>query len=257
MLQLPANFPEWLSLDWFRPTTLLGMDWEQPFFLYLILLVPVYFIVRNYLKLKLRRKTDVAFFESKPIKQWTSYLRYVPDILFAVSLSLILIALARPQKTSEQVEQYAEGIDIMLVLDTSGSMELKDFKPNRLEAAKKVAYDFIKGRFQDRIGLVVFAGDAYSLTPLTTDYDLLRANLETVKLGMIPNDGTAIGSALAVAINRMRDSKAKSKVFILISDGENTAGNLDPSIAAKMAFAYGIKIYAIGMGADATVPYGP
>ncbi len=256
MLQLPENFPDWLSLTWFSPETLLGMDWEQPFFLYLLLLVPVFFIVRNFLKLKLRRKTEVAFFESKPIRQWSSALRFIPDLLFASSLLLILLALARPQKTSEQVEQYAEGIDILLVLDTSGSMELKDFKPNRLEAAKKVAEEFINGRFQDRIGLVVFAGDAYSLTPLTTDYDLLRTNLHTVKLGMIPNDGTAIGSALAIAINRMRDSQAKSKVAILISDGENTAGNLDPSIAAKMAHAFGIKIYTIGIGADGTVPYG-
>jgi len=256
MLQWPDNFPDWLSLDWFSPTTLLGLEWERPFFLYLLLLVPVFFIVRNFLKLKLRRKTDVAFFESKPVRHWSSYLRFIPDVLFAISLILIIIALARPQKTSEQVEQYAEGIDIMLILDTSGSMELKDFKPNRLEAAKKVAENFIKGRFQDRIGLVVFAGDAYSLTPLTTDYDLLRANLQTVKLGMIPNDGTAIGSALAVGINRMRESKAKSKVAILISDGENTAGSLDPSIAAKMAYAFGIKIYTIGIGADGTVPYG-
>src|SRR5688572_24408484 len=256
MLQWPDNFPDWLSLDWFSPTTLLGLEWERPFFLYLLLLVPVFFIVRNFLKLKLRRKTDVAFFESKPVRHWSSYLRFIPDVLFAFTLVLILIALARPQKTSEQVEQYAEGIDIMLVLDTSGSMELKDFKPNRLEAAKEVAENFINGRFMDRIGLVVFAGDAYSLSPLTTDYNLLRQQLQTVKLGMIPNDGTAIGSALAVAINRMRDSEAKTKIAILISDGENTAGNLDPTITAKMAQAYGIKLYTIGVGADGQVPYG-
>ena len=256
MLQLPDNLSEWFSFDWFRPGTLLGFDWTQPIYLYLLLLVPVFFIVRNFLRLKLQRKTDIALFESKPIRQWSSVFRYLPDIFFGFSLALILLALARPQKTTEQVEQYAEGIDIMLILDTSGSMELKDFKPNRLEAAKKVALNFINGRFQDRIGLVVFAGDAYSLAPLTTDYDLLRQNLKTVKLHMIPSDGTAIGSALAVAINRMRDSNAKSKVAILVSDGENNAGNIDPSIAAKMAQAFGIRIYTIGIGADGTVPYG-
>ena len=256
MLQLPDNFPDWFSLHWFSPSTLMGMEWTRPFYLYLILAAPVFFLLFNLLKLRFRRKTDIALFESKPIRQWSSLLRIIPSILFTLAIILVLAALARPQKTSEQVEQYAEGIDIMLILDTSGSMELKDFRPNRLEAAKKVAEDFINGRFQDRIGVVVFAGDAYSLAPLTTDYDLLRANLQTIKLGMIPNDGTAIGSALAVAVNRMRDSNAKSKVAILISDGENTAGNLDPTIAAKMASAFGIKIYTIGVGADGTVPYG-
>ncbi|MFC5270366.1 VWA domain-containing protein [Adhaeribacter terreus] len=256
MLQLPDNFSDWFAWHWFQPATLLAYDWARPFFLYAIIPVAIFLLVWSLVKLKVRRKTDVAFFESKPIRQWTSYLRFLPDILFGISLVLIFLALARPQKTTEQVEQYAEGIDIMLILDTSGSMELKDFKPNRLEAAKKVAENFINGRFQDRIGLVVFAGDAYSLVPLTTDYDLLSANLKSVKLGMIPNDGTAIGSALAVAINRMRDSNAKSKIAILISDGENTAGNLDPSIAAKMASAFGMKLYTIGVGAEGTVPYG-
>ncbi|HSI91597.1 MAG TPA: VWA domain-containing protein [Adhaeribacter sp.] len=256
MLQLPDNFTEWLSWEWFLPETWQALEWTRSFFLYLIPLVPLFFIIRNFLKLKLRRKTDIALFESKPLRQFSSYLRFLPDVFFALSLMLILVALARPQRTSEKVEQYAEGIDIMLVLDTSGSMELKDFKPDRLEAAKKVAQNFIEGRFQDRIGIVVFAGDAYSLAPLTTDYDLLRQNIETIRLNMIPNDGTAIGSALAVATNRMRDSDAKSKVIILLSDGENNAGNLDPTIAAKLAFAYNIKLYTIGIGADGTVPYG-
>jgi Ca-activated chloride channel family protein len=255
MLQLPANFQEWLSPEWFKPATLLGFEWAQPLYLYLLVLVPLLFMLRNFLKLKFQRKTDIAFIQSKPINQWSAKLRMVPDLLFAVVLILILLSLARPQKTTQHVNQYAEGIDIMLILDASGSMELKDFKPNRLEAAKEVARNFIIGRFQDRIGLVVFAGDAYSLSPLTTDYNLLRQQLNTIKLGMIPNDGTAIGSALAVAINRMRDSNAKTKIAILISDGENTAGNLDPTITAKMAGAYGIKIYTIGVGADGAVPY--
>ena len=182
-------------------------------------------------------------------------LRYIPDFYFFLFLLFVLIALARPQRTQERIDQYSEGIDIMLVLDTSGSMELKDFSPNRLEAAKEVALKFIQGRMHDRIGLVVFAGDAYSLAPLTTDYDLLRENLESVKLGMISNDGTAIGNALAVAINRMRESTVKSKVCILISDGENTGGNLDPEIAAKLAYGFNIKIYTIGIGRDGRVPY--
>jgi Ca-activated chloride channel homolog len=166
-----------------------------------------------------------------------------------------VLALARPQRVNEQVEQTAEGIDIIIALDVSGSMELDDIPPNRLDAAKDVALNFINGRIQDRIGMVVFAGEAYSLSPLTTDYQLLRENIRSINLKMIQNDGTAIGSALAVAINRMRDSDAHSKVIILISDGENTAGSLDPAMAAQLAYAHNIKLYTIGIGKDGQVVY--
>jgi Ca-activated chloride channel family protein len=176
-------------------------------------------------------------------------------VVLGLSLAFILVALARPQRTDERVVQSGEGIDILLLLDVSGSMELQDLRPNRLEAAKRVARDFINGRAGDRIGLVVFAGDAYSLAPLTTDYDLLRENIQGLKLGMIANDGTAIGTALGVATNRLRESKSRTKVCILISDGENTAGSLDPLTAARLAHAYGLKIYTIGLGQDGYVPY--
>src|SRR6476660_2224657 len=135
MLQLPANFSEWLSLDWFRPATLLGFEWARPFYLYLLVSVPLLFMLRNFLKLRFQRKTDIAFIQSQALNQLSAKLRILPDILLAVVLILVLLSLARPQRTTEHVDQFAEGIDIMLVLDTSGSMELKDFKPNRLEAA--------------------------------------------------------------------------------------------------------------------------
>jgi Ca-activated chloride channel family protein len=154
------------------------------------------------------------------------------------------------------VDQWTEGIDIMLVVDISESMQIEDFKPNRLEAAKQVALNFIGGRFQDRIGMVIFSGDAYSLSPLTTDYDLLKAHIDDISFDMIENRGTAIGSALAVGTNRMRDSDSKSKVLILLSDGDNTAGNIDPLTAAKLANAYGIKIYTIAVGKEGRVPFG-
>src|SRR3982750_3378990 len=162
-----------------------------------------------------------------------------------LSVMLIFTALARPQKTNEKVEQWTEGIDIMIALDISQSMLMEDFTPNRLEAAKKVALNFINGRKQDRIGLVVFSGDAFSLTPLTTDYDLLKTYLNELNFDMIEKMGTAIGSAMAVVTNRMRESDSKSKVCILLSDGENTAGNIDPIKASQLAAAYGIKIYTI------------
>jgi len=244
----------WFDLDWFRLSTFRAFDWEEPIFLYFIPAVPLLLLLRWLIALQYRKKLEIAFFKGSITRHWSSLLRFIPDVYLAAFVMLLLVALARPQRTNERVNQYSEGIDIMLVLDTSGSMELQDFKPNRLESAKEVALDFIQGRTQDRIGLVVFAGDAFSLTPLTSDYNLLRENILSIKLGMISNDGTAIGSALAVALNRMRESNAKSKICILISDGENTAGNIDPVTAAKLAYGFNIKIYTIGIGKDGLVP---
>lgn len=255
MLPLPDNAFDWFDLDWFSYATLRSFEWINPLYLYLLPVVPFCFFIRWLLTLRFRKKLDIAFFEGKVQWHWSSILRYIPDAIFGLFTMLVMVALARPQRTNEVIEQLSEGIDIMLVLDTSGSMELKDFKPNRLEAAKGVALRFIQGRFQDRIGVVVFAGDAYSLAPLTTDYDLLREIIKSIHFKMIANDGTAIGSALGVAVNRMRESAAKSKVCILISDGENTSGNIEPTVAAKLAQAYNIRIYTIGVGEDGQVPY--
>ena len=144
----------------------------------------------------------------------------------------------------------------MLIIDISQSMQIEDFRPNRLEAAKDVARKFIQGRFQDRIGLVIFSGDAYSLAPLTTDYELLFTYIDDINFENIENRGTAIGSALAVATNRMRESESKSKVLILLSDGDNTAGNIDPITAAELASAFEIKMYTIGIGKEGQVPWG-
>jgi len=255
MLQALKTSLNWFNPEWFRFSTFQSFEWVDPVFLYFIPVIPFLFLLRWLVHFRIRSKLEIAFFKGSINWHWSSLLRYIPDLYFFLFLAFILIALARPQRIQERVDQYSEGIDIMLVLDTSGSMELKDFAPNRLEAAKEVALNFIKGRTHDRIGLVVFAGDAYSLAPLTTDYNLLRENLKQVHLGMINNDGTAIGNALAVAINRMRESTAKSKVCILISDGENTGGNLDPEIAAKLAYGFNIKIYTIGIGRDGRIPY--
>jgi Ca-activated chloride channel family protein len=208
------------------------------------------------LKYYLNQKLPVALVKSDLKNSPMHVLRFLPDILLSIVLALILVALARPQKTNEKVEQWTEGIDIMIALDISQSMQIEDFKPNRLQAAKDVARDFINGRKQDRIGLVVFSGDAFSLAPLTTDYDLLKNYLEDINFEMIESRGTAIGSALAVLTNRMRESDTKSKVGILISDGDNTAGNIDPITSAELAAAYGIKLYTIVVGKEGMVPYG-
>ncbi|TXK45301.1 VWA domain-containing protein [Pontibacter qinzhouensis] len=255
MLKLSDNFWDWLSPEWFSYGTLHSFDWVYPIVLYALLAIPFIFLLKNLLRAGSRNKLDMAMFEGDVKWHWTSLLRFLPELVFMVFMALVLVALARPQQVNEQIEQTAEGIDIVLLLDVSGSMELADIAPNRLEAAKEVALDFINGRVQDRIGLVIFAGDAYSLAPLTTDYQLLRESIKSIGFKMIPNDGTAIGSALAIAINRMRESDAKSKVAILISDGENTAGSLDPIMAAQLAYAHHIKLYTIGIGKDGQVPY--
>lgn len=251
-----SKYP-WLSLEWFTPTAFKSFDWALSIFLYALPLLLLIFLLKWLIGTKYKQRLAVALPKQDIERSWTSVLRIIPNLLKALALALFIIALARPQRTNEQVEQWTEGIDIMLVIDISESMQIEDFKPNRLEAAKKTARDFIAGRFQDRIGLVIFSGDAYSLSPLTTDYELLYNFIDTeIDFDKIENRGTAIGSAIAVGTNRMRESETASKVMILLSDGDNTAGNIDPKTAAELAVAYGIKIYTIGIGKDGKVPYG-
>jgi len=246
----------WYSLSWFEPSILRSFSWEQPLFLWAIFLIPLFFLLRWVVRHYFNQKLPVAVSARDLKNSAANLVRFFPELLLMLVLVLVLAALARPQKTNEKVEQYTEGIDIVLALDISQSMQIEDFQPNRLEAAKKVALDFVEGRLQDRIGLIVFSGDAFSLAPLTTDYDLLRAYVRDINFEMIDNRGTAIGSALAVVTNRMRESETVSKVCILLSDGDNTAGNIDPITAAELAAAYGIKIYTIVVGREGLVPYG-
>lgn len=246
----------WYSPEWFTPTVLKGFTWENQMLLYGLFGIPLLFIIRWLMRYYFNQKLPVALTKSDLKSSPVNLIRLLPEILLAFVLALVLVALARPQRTNEKVEQWTEGIDIMIALDISQSMQIEDFKPNRLEAAKDVARDFIKGRKQDRIGLVVFSGDAFSLAPLTTDYDLLQSYLNDISFEMIESRGTAIGSAMAVVTNRMRESESKSKVCILISDGDNTAGNIDPITAAELADAYNIKIYTIVVGKEGMVPFG-
>ena len=246
----------WLSFVWFDPDQLRQFVWEAPFYFYFLFVIPLLFLLRWLLGIRLKQKLPIALSREKLRSSPLSLLRFVPDLLMAMVLSLIIISLARPQITNEMVEQWTEGIDIILAIDISESMQGQDFQPNRLEAAKAVARDFISGRFQDRIGLVIFSGEAYSLSPLTTDYILLKNLIDEIDFGKIQKGGTAIGSALAVATNRMRESTANTKVIILLSDGDNTAGNIDPVMAAQLAHAFEITIYTIVVGKEGRVPYG-
>ena len=181
--------------------------------------------------------------------------RHLPFILRLLAISLLILCFARPQSSHTEEEVITEGVDIVLALDISSSMLAEDFKPNnRLEAAKLVAKDFIKGRKNDRIGMVVFAAKSFTQCPLTLDYGILLNFIDEVESGMI-EDGTAIGMAIANAANRLRDSKAKSKIVILLTDGQNNKGQLDPITAAKVAQAFDIRIYTVGVGKRGTALY--
>jgi Ca-activated chloride channel family protein len=239
---------QWFSLKWFGYEMFRSYEWVHPWFLYGIPFVPVLFWLRNAFHRKHKQRLVITYHSEKEGTDWLTSLRFVQPVCVGLAFCLILVALARPQVVSERKDRFSEGIDIMLLMDISDSMLEKDLSPNRLEAAKQVARQFIKGRLQDRIGLIIFAGEAVSLCPLTTDYELLYGYLDEIKPDMIPTAGTAIGSALAVAVNRMRETKGDGKVAILISDGDNTSGNLDPTTAAQLAQAFGVKVYTISVG---------
>lgn len=182
------------------------------------------------------------------------YLRHVPFALRCIALATLIVALARPQSAEHDTRTDAEGIDIVLAIDISGSMLARDFKPDRITAAKEVAGSFVADRYGDRIGLVVFAGEAFTQSPLTTDQSSLQTLLSRIRSGVI-EDGTAIGNGLATAINRLRESDAKSKVVILLTDGVNNRGEIAPLTAAAIAQDYGIKVYTIGVGTMGEAPY--
>ena len=253
---MKEQLAEFFSWSWFLPETFQTYDWENLWILNLIWIIPLFMLVRKFVKFLKNPVLELSL--PKKISRnnpWT-YLRLIPTGFFFITLILVVVALGRPQRSNERVEQYTEGIDIILVMDISESMDLQDFKPNRLESSKQTAIDFINGRFGDRIGMVVFAGEAYSLAPLTNDYELLTDLINEISFSMMEAKGPAIGSAIASATNRMKDAESTSKVLILLSDGESNAGNVDPLFAAQLASALDIKIYTIAVGKDGLVPYG-
>lgn len=242
--------PEWLSLKWFSIATLNNFHWDNKWYLYAIAGIPLLFLLRWLFYDRNNQRLGLSLTNAYLKTHWISYLRFIVPLIYSVGIACILMSLARPQKVSESTQNYAEGIDIMLAIDISDSMMEKDLTPNRLEAAKNVALEFIDGRVSDRIGLAVFAGDARSISPLTTDYQMLKQYIKDINNSLIPTAGTAIGSALATCINRLRDISGKSKVAILLSDGSNTSGQLDPLTAADLAKFFNIRIYTVAIGKD-------
>jgi len=233
-----------------------GASFAYPLVLWLLLVIPV-FIFLYYKKMKRVEPSivysNVGLFDKRK-SSWKERFSDTPIYLRMLVFTVLIIALARPQSFSSGENVYTEGIDIVLVLDISGSMLAEDFKPNRMEAAKKITQDFISGRTSDQIGLVIFSRDAFTQCPLTIDYAVLSNLLKEVKSGMI-EDGTAIGNAIGNGVNRLKDSKAKSKVMILLTDGVSNAGEIDPLTAAELAKNYGIRVYTIGIGTIGQAPY--
>lgn len=232
------------------------ITFAEPLFLYLLAVVPamiIFYILRQQKTTASLRMPGLQPFS----EAGTTFRHYLRHTLFAfrvICIALLIIVLARPQATNKFQNVSTEGIDIVLALDISGSMLARDFKPDRLEASKDVATEFIAGRPYDRIGLVVFSGESFTQCPLTTDHAVLINLMREIESGMI-EDGTAIGMGLATAVNRIKDSEAKSKVIILLTDGVNNRGEVAPVTAAGIAKTFGIRVYTIGVGTQGMAPY--
>ncbi len=233
-----------------------GIKFAEPWFLYLLIIVPVIIAFYIFKQQKVTASIRMPGIHSFA-QAGTTFRHYLRHIMFGarvLAVTILIIILARPQRTDKFQDISTEGIDIVLAQDISGSMLARDFKPDRLEAAKNIATEFISGRPYDRIGLVVFSGESFTQCPLTTDHAVLINLLREIQSGMI-EDGTAIGMGLATAVNRIKDSQAKSKVIILLTDGVNNKGEVAPATAAGIAKTFGIRVYTIGVGTQGMAPY--
>ena len=226
-----------------------NISFAQPYFFVAFGLIP--FLIYWYSKKHAMQQgaVIVSDISARNLSSLKTLLRHIPFVLRLLAITAIIIALARPQTTNQLQQAEGEGVDIILCIDVSGSMTAQDFQPNRLEAAKKVAADFVTKRQTDRIGIVIFAGESFTQCPLTTDQGVLLSAIENIRNGLL-EDGTAIGSGLGTSVDRLRTSKAKSKVVILLTDGENNGGLIDPMTAKEIAKAFAVKVYTIGVGTD-------
>jgi Ca-activated chloride channel family protein len=229
---------------------------KNPELLWLLLVLPL--VVAHHVFLHRKNMPQLRYSSLAGVKQAasprTAYYTHIPVVLRTLALALLIVAIARPQSSSSWQDVTTEGIDIVLCLDISGSMLAEDFKPNRLEASKKVAMNFMKGRPNDRVGLVIFSAESFTQCPLTTDHSILLNLFQDVKTGML-EDGTAIGLGLATSVQRLKDSEAVSKVVILLTDGDNNSGSIAPITAAEIAKEFGVRVYTIGVGTRGSAPF--
>ena len=233
-----------------------GIEFAHPLFFWLLLIVPLMVAYYIWREKKLYGHFSVSAVKGfkLPTSSVIPKLRHIGVVLRSLALIFLIVAMARPQSSLSWQNSTTEGIDIIIASDISGSMLAEDFKPNRLEAGKKIAIDFIKDRPDDRIGLVIFSGESFTQCPLTIDHDVLVNLYGDIKNGMI-EDGTAIGMGLATAVNRLKESTAKSKVVILLTDGSNNMGSIPPITAAEIAKQFGVRVYTVGLGTNGFAPY--
>lgn len=237
-----------MLFDYFKNIT-----FGQPWFLLLLVMVPVliaWYILKNN---KRQGSIIISDVSARGLSSWKTVLRHLPFVLRLLAVVFIIAAIARPQTMYEEQNADGEGIDIVLCIDVSGSMTAQDLTPNRLEAAKKVAIDFVNKRLTDRIAVVIFSGESFTQCPLTTDHGVLISAIENIRNGLL-EDGTAIGSGLSTSVDRLRTSKSKSRIVVLLTDGENNGGLIDPETAKEIAKAFQIKVYTIGVGTDGYAP---
>ena len=230
-----------------------NIEFTQPWYFGLLLLLP--FLIGWYVKTNSSRTASIAVSTAaaEGLGSWKTTLRHLPFMCRIICLAAIITALAKPQLRNDQQRAEGEGIDIILCIDVSGSMTAQDFTPNRLEAAKNVAIDFVNKRLTDRIGIVIFSGESFTQCPLTTDHSVLVSAIQNIRNGLL-EDGTAIGSGLGTSVDRLRSSKSKTKIVVLLTDGENNGGLIDPKTAKEIAKAFGVKVYTIGVGTEGTAP---
>jgi len=237
-------------MSWFK-----GIEFAHPGFFLLFISIPLMVGWYIWKQRQLQGNLNVPTLRGFTLKKSAlPKFRHSGIVLRSLALSAMIVALARPQSSLSWQNSTTEGIDIIIASDISGSMLAEDFKPNRLEAGKQIAIDFIKGRPDDRIGLVIFSGESFTQCPLTIDHSVLINLFADVRNGMI-TDGTAIGMGLATAVNRLRTSQAKSKVIILLTDGSNNAGSIPPITAAEIARQFGVRVYTVGLGTNGFAPY--
>lgn len=233
-----------------------ALEFSDPYWFILLLIIPI-MIVYHYFTFRKQfsqlQISSLEWLQKSKSKSLREKLTFLPFLFRILTVFFLIIVLARPQSNFSRKETSIEGIDIVIAMDISSSMDAMDFKPSRMEAAKKVAKEFISGRPNDRIGLVAFSGEAFTQCPLTTDHKVLSDLFKPLKSGMI-EDGTAIGDGLLTAVNRIKDSEAISKVIILLTDGVDNMSTVDPISAAEVAQLYGVRIYTIGVGQDGTAP---
>ena len=226
----------------------------QPRFFYLLVIIPILIIARIFNGNRQSSVFNVSTLKGiNNISSWKNIFHQLPYVSRLLAIICIIIALAEPQTKNDQQQTEGEGVDIILCIDVSGSMTAQDFSPNRMEAAKKVASDFVDRRITDRIGIVIFSGESFTQCPLTTDHAVLKMQIEQIHNGLL-EDGTAIGSGLATGVDRLRGSNAKSKVIILLTDGVNNGGLIDPATAKEIAKTFKIKVYTVGVGTEGFAP---